>query len=206
MMKRTLTALPLIAVMTFGANATEITPYASVRIGLGAVSADAIGYNLGGTSLGLAFGGKITLTDTINARGEFEIGMGSFAHEKRYYWNGRLEDKFNDELSMTTFMLNAYVDFLTDSRIRPFVGVGLGMSRNSIEFRDRAFSTVTGALLWDVKDEFSDTSFIWALHGGVGFNITERWNMDVGIRYSSTEIHSNTFNIVQGMIGFTRVF
>lgn len=78
------------------------------------------------------------------------------------------------------FMANAYVDLGTFSGITPYVGGGVGVSRNTISnFRDVNVPTL-GVSYGGTKSEWH---FAYAFHAGLGFEINERLTMDLGYSF-----------------------
>lgn len=76
-------------------------------------------------------------------------------------------------------LANAYVDLGSVAGITPYVGAGVGASRNTISnFYDRAGDGGGGFAGTDSK-----WNFAWALHAGVGIKATERLTIDLGYSY-----------------------
>jgi opacity protein-like surface antigen len=78
------------------------------------------------------------------------------------------------------FLVNGYVDLGTYRGITPYVGAGIGASRNTIsDFRDANIMTGGGgyagaASIWQ---------FAWALHAGLGIHVTDNLMVDLGYSY-----------------------
>lgn len=78
------------------------------------------------------------------------------------------------------FLANAYADLGTYAGITPYVGAGIGASRNTISnFRDVNVVTGGGGYAGDE----SEWNLAWALHAGVGIKATERMTIDLGYSY-----------------------
>ncbi|HEU4985807.1 MAG TPA: outer membrane protein [Rhizobiaceae bacterium] len=78
------------------------------------------------------------------------------------------------------FLANAYADFKNSTAFTPYIGVGLGTSRNTIaHFRDN--NGLAGGGGYAGKD--SEWNFAWALHAGVGIQETDRMTVDLGYSY-----------------------
>ncbi|WP_112663850.1 outer membrane protein [Microvirga flavescens] len=85
----------------------------------------------------------------------------------------------------TTVMANAYVDLPVAAGITPYIGAGIGFSRNRIEASERALYGADGAFTGiSLLNARTDTSFIWALMAGVAFDITHSIKIDLGYRYT----------------------
>lgn len=85
-------------------------------------------------------------------------------------------------------LLNGYVDLGTFYGITPFVGAGVGFANNRLSgFTDQGFnvnnssgvSSVAGGY---VKDG-SKTGLAWALHAGLGYDVTPGLKLELAYRY-----------------------
>ncbi|MBN9025648.1 MAG: porin family protein [Rhizobiales bacterium] len=89
-------------------------------------------------------------------------------------------DDYTARKSEWLFLANGYVDLGTYHGITPYVGAGIGTSRNTISgFRD--INTELGASGYAGSD--SQWNFAWALHAGLGFKVTENLIFDLGYSY-----------------------
>jgi opacity protein-like surface antigen len=89
-------------------------------------------------------------------------------------------DDYTARKSEWLFLANGYVDLGTYKGVTPYVGAGIGTSRNTISnFRD--INTEFGATGFAGTD--SQWNFAWALHAGLGFRITENLIFDLGYSY-----------------------
>lgn len=89
-------------------------------------------------------------------------------------------DDYTARKSEWLFLANAYVDLGTYKGITPYVGAGIGTSRNTISgFRDVNNERDAGGY----ADSGSQWNFAWALHAGLGFQITENLILDLGYSY-----------------------
>lgn len=80
------------------------------------------------------------------------------------------------------FLANAYVDLGTWRGITPYVGAGIGASRNTIsDFTDVNIVVPGGAIGYSTEN--SKWNFAWALHAGVGYEVTENLTLDLAYRY-----------------------
>ena len=79
-------------------------------------------------------------------------------------------------------LANAYADLGTFYGVTPYVGAGIGASRNTISgFRD--VNVITGGAAYAA--DTSRWDFAWALHAGLGIKATERMTIDLGYSYVS---------------------
>ncbi len=78
------------------------------------------------------------------------------------------------------FLANAYADVGTFYGITPYVGAGIGASRNTISgFRDTNVIANGGGY----AGSESKWNFAWALHAGLGIKATERMTVDLGYSF-----------------------
>jgi opacity protein-like surface antigen len=95
---------------------------------------------------------------------------------------GETTNDYRAKKSEWLVMANAYYDFGAFYALRPYVGAGIGASRNTIShFRDTNIITGGGGY----ADEESEWNFAWALHAGVGIEATERLTVDLGYSFVS---------------------
>lgn len=112
------------------------------------------------------------------------LGDGRLEIEYARRSNGFSEAEFSDglvpadgDLVVESLMLNSFAVFRTDTRLQPYVGLGLGAARVSVDTL-----TVTGAPLID------DEELVFAWQGGCGIavEITSFLRLDLGYRYFAT--------------------
>lgn len=93
---------------------------------------------------------------------------------------GNHDDNYSASKSEWTFLANAYIDLGTWNCFTPFVGAGVGMSRNTISsFRDTSVSFGSDVY----ADTASKWSLAWALYAGVGFEVTKNLTVELTYRY-----------------------
>ncbi len=140
--------------------------------------------------------GLTTVDSSINATGILGVGAGyafnswlradvtaeyrfdaKHRHVDRYVGGGNL---ITGNVGGFVGLVNGYVDLGTWHRITPFVGAGVGMASLTMSgTRDLNIvsgGTVTGA-------DKTETRFVWALHAGLGYDLTSNWKAEVGYRY-----------------------
>jgi opacity protein-like surface antigen len=99
------------------------------------------------------------------------------------------DDRYTGSKSELTFLLNGYVDLGTWSRLTPFVGAGIGYSRNTISnFGDISACVNSASCAANGgSDAFGDTaskwSFAWALYAGLGYKVTKNVTVEFAYRY-----------------------
>lgn len=77
-------------------------------------------------------------------------------------------------------MANAYADLGNFGGIKPYIGAGIGASRNTISHFNDANVVAGGG---GFAPKHSQWEFAWALHAGLGYEVTERLTMDLGYSY-----------------------
>lgn len=94
-------------------------------------------------------------------------------------------DEYEGSKSEWTFLGNVYVDFAHFHGIVPFIGAGIGASRNTISnFTDTdptsgdtfgpSFATGATASTWN---------FAWAVYAGLGYQVNEKLTLEAAYRY-----------------------
>jgi opacity protein-like surface antigen len=77
-------------------------------------------------------------------------------------------------------LVNAYVDIGTWGGVTPFIGAGVGFSRNTIShFRD--LNVVTDTLAYG--EETSKTELAWAVYAGLAYRISSNATVEFAYRY-----------------------
>ena len=89
-------------------------------------------------------------------------------------------DDYTARKSEWLFLANGYVDLGTYKGITPYLGAGIGTSRNTISgFRD--VNPELGASGY--AGSKSQWNLAWALHAGLGFQVTENLIFDLGYSF-----------------------
>lgn len=95
---------------------------------------------------------------------------------------GTYTNDYSAQKSEWLIMANAYADLGTFGGVTPYVGAGIGASRNTISgFRD--VNVLRGGAAW--APEESQWNLAWALHAGLGIAVTERTTIDLGYSFVS---------------------
>lgn len=100
-------------------------------------------------------------------------------------------DTYTGSKSEWLFLANAYADLGTWYCVTPFIGAGVGMSRNTISnFADQGVgslfppgSGVGSSLAYG--DTASKWNFAWALHAGLAYKVTNNLTLEMSYRYVS---------------------
>jgi opacity protein-like surface antigen len=95
---------------------------------------------------------------------------------------GTITDEYSGSKSEWLFLLNAYVDLGTWNGFTPFVGAGIGTSRNTIHsFRDVCTVCAGGGVAFG--DDESKWNLAWALHAGVAYKVSTNFTVEFAYRY-----------------------
>jgi opacity protein-like surface antigen len=118
---------------------------------------------------------RLDVTGEYRARANFHgLDIATTSGGERY------PDRYTGSKYEWTFLFNGYVDLGTWSGFTPFVGAGVGFSRNTItNFSDTGERT---SAEWR-GDDGTKWSFAWALYAGVGYKITKNFTIELAYRY-----------------------
>lgn len=79
-------------------------------------------------------------------------------------------------------LANAYIDLGTWWNITPFIGAGVGWSSVTIHsFRDAGTDGLAPTMAY--ADAASKSNFAWALHGGLAYEVTRSFTVELAYRY-----------------------
>lgn len=96
------------------------------------------------------------------------------------------------DLSATTLMFNGFLDFNTGTKIRPYIGAGVGVA-----FIDYDFQYQTGPLIQ--ANEADDTSLAYQFIAGLEYQASEKLAWTLEGRYQGiTDIEVDRFNTTAG--------
>jgi opacity protein-like surface antigen len=118
-----------------------------------------------------------------------------------YSFNGVASgtDEYHASKSEWVVMANAYADLGTWWCVTPFVGAGVGMSRNTISnFVDINTPNLGVAFTPDA----SKWDFAWALHAGLAYKVTPGLTVELAYRYM--DLGSAHTGALTNYFGFTR--
>lgn len=91
-------------------------------------------------------------------------------------------DNYTGSKSEWLFLANAYADLGTWWCITPFVGVGIGGSRNTISsFTDTGLNNGNPSFAYGATA--SKWNFAWAVHAGLAYKVTPSLTMELAYRY-----------------------
>jgi opacity protein-like surface antigen len=98
---------------------------------------------------------------------------------------GVLVDNYSASKSEWVVLANSYIDLGTWWCVTPFVGAGVGVSRNQIDsFRDDGIGNngnpITAVAFGDQGVKWN---LAWALHAGIAYTVTPTFKIDLAYRY-----------------------
>lgn len=101
---------------------------------------------------------------------------------------GFADDRYTASKSEWTFLFNGYVDLGTWWSITPFIGAGVGASRNTISnFGDVSICVNSNNCTLGGSDAFAGTAsrwnFAWALHAGIAYQVWRNTTIELAYRY-----------------------
>ena len=95
-------------------------------------------------------------------------------------FNAGYTDDYRASKSEWLFLANTYVDLGTWYNLTPFVGAGVGLSRNTIHnFVDNNIPNAGVAF----AENASKWNFAWALHAGVSYKVSKNFAVELAYRY-----------------------
>ncbi|SIS74027.1 outer membrane protein [Insolitispirillum peregrinum] len=124
-----------------------------------------------GAGVGYRFNQYLRTDLTLGYRGGYDINANTT--------QGGTTFNFKGDVSAITGMANVYVDVAKMGMFTPYVGAGIGFSRNKVSDTDITTTAgVNGSLEGDTT-----TSLAWQVGAGVGIDVAPKWTIDVGYRY-----------------------
>jgi len=124
-------------------------------------------------------------TDSLRAdiTGEYRFGSdftGSDAYDTDSDGDINGTNNYDGEKEEAVFLVNAYWDLPTYGIMKPYVGAGVGASWIRIsDFTDTSPNPLAIGLSGDTEQ----WNLAWALHAGLGFELSQNLTLDVGYRF-----------------------
>ncbi len=124
----------------------------------------------------------------VDATGEYRAASNFHGQQVDKSGAVTLPDDYTAQKTEWLFLTNAYIDLGTWWCVTPFIGAGIGASRNTISnFMDQGASTSgTGGnaiLSTTYFDNASKWNFAWALYAGLGYQVTPGLTLEMTYRY-----------------------
>ena len=156
-----------------------VRPYVSLKGTYSKLEMDGRAYDISGTF-------KTAKTDWVWG-GSAAVGVKMCAFRAELEYNQTLStakdtramgtaagDTTRGSQTYRSYMANAYFDIPTYTPIHPYAMAGLGMAR----VKNRVLNLNT-----DEVTKRHETNFAWQVGGGIGYNLTCNWTLDVGYRW-----------------------
>ncbi|NCC03689.1 MAG: porin family protein [Proteobacteria bacterium] len=122
---------------------------------------------------GLSVAGALGFRPVSWVRVEGEVG----------HFSGELDAANNTDMSVTSYMANAFAEWQNTSDFTPYAGLGLGAATVSADGRE---TYSYGGTNYTFSTDDSDTVFAWQAALGVDYRFTNKLSADLGWRYLST--------------------
>jgi opacity protein-like surface antigen len=120
---------------------------------------------------------RLELDYTARTRGEAKSSR-DFTEDANLYG-----EEMKDKVSLQTLMLNSWVDIPTGTAFTPYLGGGVGFGFIGYKGQYNVTDKTGGIDDEHVSKSKSTTNFAWSLGGGVAYDITDNWTVDLGYRY-----------------------
>ena len=133
---------------------------------------------------GLGIGYQFNNWMRVDVTGEYRGKANFHGYDIVQSGGNTLTDEYRGSKSEWLFLANAYVDLGTWYSFTPFIGAGIGASRNTISsFLDVCTTCAGGGVA--SGGEASKWNFAWALHAGVSYKVTQNLSLEFAYRYVS---------------------
>lgn len=144
-----------------------------------------------GSFAGIGIGYQFNSWLRADLTGEYRFSKGFKAFDRiDFDAGGGLRGTTNEithgDYTAGVVMLNGYVDLGTWMGITPFVGAGVGFAHHMLSgFSDQGITTIGGVATpgGGSIGNASKTSFAWALHAGLGYDVTPNFKVELAYRY-----------------------
>ena len=105
-------------------------------------------------------------------------------------------DFYDGNLKSWVFLANAYVDLGTWNCFTPFVGFGIGATRNTMA--DLTDFNTNGGLGRGIGRNSSEWHLAYAVHAGVAYNVTKTFKVELAYRYLNLGSVTDTIDCIGG--------
>jgi opacity protein-like surface antigen len=100
------------------------------------------------------------------------------------------------DIEMNAFQLNAYYDFDTETKFKPYAGFGIGFAK--VDIKTQSYNVAFPMDFRAYKD--SVYGLVWNLGLGIAYDITENIALDLGYRYTNYgTLHADAFSNNAGL-------
>lgn len=140
-----------------------------------------------GTSFMGGIGAGLELTDWFRIEAALEMRPGFAFDGNANFIAAGTKQPVSGGLDQADAMAFAYVEPLAamgmDTRIRPFIGAGAGVSRNDVSQMTYDFPALQQPR-YTLVPGGTDYDFAWAVTAGLGYAVSDRLTLEVAYRYS----------------------
>jgi opacity protein-like surface antigen len=161
---------------------------------------------------GLGVGFQVTKWLRFDGTGEYRGNAHFHGDQAAQFGAIILPDEYNANKSELLFLANGYFDLGTWWCVTPFIGAGIGASRNTIASFVDTGATQVGATILSTTfgKDASQWNFAWALYAGLGYAVTPNLTLEFSYRYldigGATTGPTNSFDGVTVVNGRPFVF
>jgi opacity protein-like surface antigen len=114
--------------------------------------------------------------------GEYRTAIGLRTLESYSYGGPTGYNTVKTDLSSAVGLANVYVDLGNWYGITPFIGAGVGFAHHYVKgLTDAGFGSAAGGIGY-AKD-VEDTQLAWAVHAGLGYDVTPNLKLELAYRY-----------------------
>jgi opacity protein-like surface antigen len=135
-----------------------------------------------GFGLGYAFNSwfRVDVTGEYRSNVPLKV-LGSYTE---FCPGGRCFDLYDGNQSAWVTLVNAYLDLGTWWCVTPFIGAGVGAARTTIaSFSDVGYISDGTTGFGYAANDHSQWNFAWALHAGLGYDVTNKVKVEFAYRY-----------------------
>jgi opacity protein-like surface antigen len=132
---------------------------------------------------GVGFGYQFNNWIRADVTGEYRAGATFHGLDIVRSGGNTFTDEYRAIKSEWLVLANIYADFGTWAGFTPFVGVGVGGSRNTISSFIDVCTTCPGGGVAHGGTESSKWNFAWAIHAGIGYKVTNNVTLEFAYRY-----------------------
>lgn len=163
----------------------------------------------GGATLGYDFDPQLNLPVRLEldytARTRAEVKSSRIYDDSALTGEGPFKGTKKDSVSLQTLMFNAWIDIPTGTAFTPYLGGGAGFG--FVNYKTRLGSVDTQGVEESSYESGSsnETNFAWSLGGGVAYDITTNWTVDLGYRYIDAGKASVSYRDEDGTWGKSKV-
>jgi opacity protein-like surface antigen len=149
------------------------------------------------------------LRGDVDVTGEYRFSKGFKVFDRIDFdagggLRGTTHEMTHGDYTSAVFLLNGYVDLGTWYGLTPFVGAGVGVAYNMLSgFSDQSVTDIGGvaspSMGW--MSNSSKSNLAWALHAGVGYDVTPNFKVELAYRYLNLgEMRTGQLNCICGAV------